>query len=76
MMERFRRIIKILQHEPLDDTELEMTRLQQTISFNRILGEYAKGKMSKFLFMRHVKGYLYEWEKKLKRKLKEKEVVR
>ena len=62
MMKRFQLVLKILRHEPLDDPELEKLRLQQTVSFNRILGEYARGKMSKILFMKHVKGFLREWE--------------
>jgi len=61
-MERFQLLLKILQHEPLEDPKLEKLRLQQTISFNRILGEYAKGKMSKVLVMKHVKDFLKEWE--------------
>ena len=62
VMKRLQLLLKILQHEPLEDPKLEKLRLQQTISFNRILGEYAKGKMSKVLVMKHVKDFLKEWE--------------
>ena len=68
MMERFRIILKVLYNEPLDDPELERIRLQQTIAFNRILGEYVRGKMNRHMFMKHVKGYLHEWKRKLKKK--------
>ena len=65
MMGRVQNAMRFIFAEPLEDEEIEKLRLQYAEAFYKMLGEYARGKMSKMMIIKHIKEYLDSLEKRM-----------